>query len=604
MKLVTIPIVSILIIFTGNAQNKDALQKILLETNSTELKKMSESYFKTEKSEKESALKIAKEKGIPTTIKDSFGFSELYKIDVLGNPLYRTAYNTNAANYIKTSNIHTNASLGIALKGAGMKIGIWDGGSARASHEQFTGGRIFVGDVSSLGDHATHVAGTLIGDGIGTGTNAHLSKGMAPLATAKSFSFDHDASEMATEASMGLMISNHSYGYRIGWTYHSDPPSVSYSPNSYYFGRYTDVSKSIDNIAWNAPYYLSFFAAGNHRSDGFSGSHYHSNSSGVFNDAHPHDGDQVGSDYYDLIGPHGCAKNNLTVGAVNGDNGSMTDFSSFGPTDDGRVKPDLVTDGHQLYSSIGTSNNSYSSYSGTSMASPTLAGSALLLQEYYQRINSGSSMRSSTLKGLLINTATDIGNSGPDYRFGWGAANAETAATTIKDNMTHKHIFEEKIRYNNTSQVVTIINGTTTLDPSTFIIKVKPIMGSIVPLKATLCWIDPPSNAGPLTIYDDPTRKLINDFDLRIHDEMGNDYRPYVLNPAIPEALATNGDNIRDNVEQILINNPTPNRTYIITVKRKSGVTDFQPFSLIINGNINPSYSGYRIVSTNSSGSF
>ncbi len=123
-------------------------------------------------------------------------------------------------------------------------------------------------------------------------------------------------------------------------------------------------------------------------------------------------------------------KNILTVGAVNpiaaGYSSAadvlMSSFSSWGPTDDGRIKPDVVADGVGLTSSIASSNNAYATYSGTSMATPNVTGSLLLLQEYYVQLHPGIFMRSATLKGLTIHTADEAGpNPGPDYQFGWGA---------------------------------------------------------------------------------------------------------------------------------------------------------------------------------------
>ena len=60
----------------------------------------------------------------------------------------------------------------------------------------------------------------------------------------------------------------------------------------------------------------------------------------------------------------------------------MSSFSCWGPTDDGRIKPDVVADGVGVLSSVSSSNTSYSSLSGTSMASPNASGSLLLLQDY------------------------------------------------------------------------------------------------------------------------------------------------------------------------------------------------------------------------------
>src|SRR5690606_2085490 len=119
------------------------------------------------------------------------------------------------------------------------------------------------------------------------------------------------------------------------------------------------------------------------------------------------------NDGYDIIPTYGTAKNILTVGAIEPfssgyfqpSDAVLAGFSSWGPTDDGRIKPDIVADGRNILSSTAVSPNSYASLSGTSMASPLVAGSLFLLQEYYAQLHGGSFMRSATLKSLLIHTA-------------------------------------------------------------------------------------------------------------------------------------------------------------------------------------------------------
>ncbi len=97
----------------------------------------------------------------------------------------------------------------------------------------------------------------------------------------------------------------------------------------------------------------------------------------------------------------------------------LADFSSLGPTGDGRIKPEVVADGVNVLSSISTADNAYDIYSGTSMATPATAGSSFLLQEYYQKLHGGTFMHSSTLKGLLIHTTDEAGNCARAGLFIW-----------------------------------------------------------------------------------------------------------------------------------------------------------------------------------------
>jgi hypothetical protein len=180
-------------------------------------------------------------------------------------------------------------------------------------------------------------------------------------------------------------------------------------------------------------------------------------------------------------------------------------------------------------------------------------------------------MRASTIKGLIIHTADDLGNSGPDYKFGWGLMNAEAAAKQIRLHYyfpAAKKIVESVLNAVNTMETYTIVcNGN-------------------IPIKATLCWTDPPASAA--IGLDNPSPRLINDLDLRIIEPNGSaTYYPFVLNPRRPSDAATTGDNILDNVEQVLITSPRCPGTYTVQVSHKGTLTNNQQYySLIISGQV------------------
>ena len=265
------------------------------------------------------------------------------------------------------------------------------------------------------------------------------------------------------------------------------------------------------------------------------------------------------------------AKNILTVGAVNDYPGGyssfpgvtgvqMSTFSGWGPTDDGRIKPDLVGNGVEVYSAtsdwlfLGLFWIDHNIFSGTSMAAPNVSGSLLLLQEHYQDTHAGASMKSATLKALAIHSADESGDGpGPDYEFGYGLLNTLTAAKVISEDGGAHRIIEETL--SNSAVVVTQVDVN---EPEAVI-------------KATLVWTDPPGT--PVAASIDPTDlMLVNDLDLRITSASGI-HQPWVLNPAIPEATATTGNNFRDNVEQVVISDGGPG-TYFVEVTHKGTLLD------------------------------
>lgn len=526
------------------------------------------------------ALKVATEKKwlLNGKLKND-RFFQLYGIDEAGYPLYlATESNAQAGITTRTDQFYAGGSLGLSLNGSSAtvknKLGIWDGGAVLATHQELTSRITQQDQTTGTNAHATHVAGTLIAQGV-----SPLARGMAFGASLKAWDFTSDNSEM-TVAAADLLVSNHSYGFLAGWSYDEGRgrwawygnPSIS-ATEDYKFGFYDTSTQNWDKIANSAPYYLIVKSAGNNRSEigPGAGEYYYLGSSSDTSAV-----ERSKNDGFDILSTTSTAKNILTVGAVNGTNGKaplqssdirISSFSSWGPTDDGRIKPDIVAVGVNLLSSVNTSNTSYAVYSGTSMASPQAAGSVLLLQELYAQKNDGLLMRSSTLKGLVLHTADDAGNVGPDYIYGWGLLNMEKAGKAILNADKSYDISERTITSgaNFTQRVIASGKGQ---------------------LTATICWTDPEGTATSASAanLNNRTPKLVNDLDVRISDGT-NTFLPYILNPDEPSALATKGDNIRDNVEQIIIPNAIPGKTYTITVSHKNTLKNgTQDYALILSG--------------------
>ncbi len=498
----------------------------------------------------------AAEHNLPVSFENDKGvFFELQYISEFGVPMYYKTDNRNAAKTVSTDKVYPSGGAGLDLDGTGITPRIWDAGGIRLQHQEF-GGRVVQGDnPSSTHWHSTHCAGTMMASGVQSSA-----KGMAYNADLRAFDWNSDNSEMASEAANGALISNHSYGFGRGWTWNNGwdwngTPSVS-TEEDYLFGFYDTEAKAWDNIAVNAPYYLIVKSAGNDRNEGPNNGQY------------PKDGP------YDCISHGSIGKNVMTVGAVHdipgGWNGpgsvSMSSFSSWGPADDGRVKPDIVANGVGLYSTTDQSNTSYTSSDGTSMSSPSAAGSMALLQQHWEDLNgAGNYMRAATLKGLVIHTADEAGSTpGPDYKFGWGLMNTKTAALLISEDQNTNVIDEAILGEGGEFKVVLSVDGSEDL-------------------KVTICWTDPAGQ--PTSPQLDPsTPMLVNDLDMKVTNS-GNTYFPWKLNRTSHSAAATNNsENNVDNVEVIFIENPAAGN-YLVTVDHDGNLSGgSQAFSIMISG--------------------
>lgn len=544
-------------------------------TDTERLRFLADSFAQVFTAEKAEAIAWARENNYPVrTVMEDGTETEIMRIEN-GHPVYYTTNNDDAALSTNTNDLWNGGSLGLNLEGQGMTIGEWDGGSVRSTHQEFNPAvgstRVTQGDAASNPSpswHATHVAGTMMAEG-----DVAAAQGMAPQADLHAYDWNSDDSEMSTEAASGLLVSNHSYGSITGWYSNSGTwywygtPSVS-ATEDYNFGRYNSSARSWDLIAEAAPYYLICKSAGNDRNDDHNGSHQVWSGGWVTStDARDPDG---GVDGYDCVGPQGTAKNILTVAAV-GDvtpgytqpsDVSMSSFSGWGPTDDGRIKPDISGNGIGLYSTDDDNDTDYRNSNGTSMSSPNVAGSLILLQQHYHSLNSAY-MRSSTLKALAIHTANECGsNDGPDYAFGWGLLDAAAAANAIT-NTAENTILEAALSDGGTWSYTFTANGVT-------------------PFSATMAWIDPAGTATG-SVLNPSAPRLVNDLDIRLTDGTTT-WSPWILDPSNPSNAATTGDNFRDNVEKIETA-ILPAGTYTVNITHKGSLSgSSQAFSLIMTG--------------------
>jgi hypothetical protein len=464
---------------------------------------------------------------------------ELQFITEDGSPIYFQTFNANAAISTRANYLNSGGGLGLNLNGDDLTAHIWDGGLARSTHQEYDGAggnnRFSIGDgTTTLHYHSAHVAGTIMASGVDAGA-----KGMAWQANAIGYDWNNDTSEATTAASAGMLISNHSYGYQ-----------ASVIPDSW-FGQYGSDARDWDAIMRNAPYYLMVVAAGNDGNDNTS-------------NGSPLDGQSA----YDKLSGHATAKNNLVVAngqdaSINPD-GSLNSVlrnsgSSEGPTDDYRIKPDIMGNGTSLYSTFETSNTAYGNLTGTSMASPNVAGTLLLLQEHYVNLH-GNFMKAATLKGLALHTADDVAPTGPDAQTGWGLMNAKKAAETLTTAAA--------------SSGSAIVEELSLSQGQTYQITVQ--ANDVDPLMASISWTDLAGAVNNETNSNTPA--LINDLDIRLSN--GTTYTPWRLNAVNSN---TKGDNIVDPYERIDINGASG--TYTLTVTHKGTLSGgAQNFSLIVTG--------------------
>ncbi len=481
--------------------------------------------------------------------------------------------NLDGLNLIKVTNNPFITTYG--LTGQNYKIGIVDGGSVYKHYEFSNSDRVKYQETPSVDDHATHVAGTCASYGYDA-----QSRGVAREANIYSYTFDDWENSLRQCGINGYNSCNNSWGYIIGWdgSYYFGLSYEYYianyqsgllrSPN---FGKYSIYSRDLDTISKTYNNLFMCFAAGNDRNDGYSGGTWYiyrnSTSSWVAMNPNTYPPPEPDGDY-NSIGMLGSAKNILTVGASVDSSITPTGFSNWGPTNDNRIKPEIMANGDSVYSTLASGYTAYGRYSGTSMATPFATGCGCLIQQFILE-QLGYFPESALVKACLIHgaSATEI-----NAKNGYGLINMENTLFFL-DYVKQQNIFN--------IQRETMTNSKT-IDSFTF---TNLGTGSFV---ATLCYND--IQGTPQTDYSS-TQVIVNRLALYIENN-GTYYYPYRLESQTTNAvMKTSSSSYNeslvydwDNTQKILIPSGLTG-TVSIYVKRMNTLNGDQNYILLISNN-------------------
>ncbi len=445
---------------------------------------------------------------------------------------------TNVYNYFNEFNLFGEGQI-VAVADTGLDIGVHNS----SFHADFLNKSVEIIElVGSDGasdldsGHGTHVAGSVLGNGVLSGADLEnnnyvgSNSGMAPKSD-----LYFQALEYWTGSDFGLGVPNNlatgmfEPAYVFGAQIHSnswgDPTSL---------GDYSSESVDVDTFTWNNKDMIILFAAGNCGTGGNNCEYSGANS----------------------VLPPGTSKNAITVGASSVDL-SIASFSSKGPTDDGRIKPDVVAPGSGITSTkshVNGGSGDYSVKSGTSMATPTTAGIVSLLREYLIKNKSISSPTSALVKAMLINGAKDITGTMPDMNQGWGFVDLNR--TIFEDNKNSLELFE-------------ISSGLSTSQEYEYNFTINK---SSLEFRVSLVWTDYPSSVGA-------GNKLVNNLDLVLispdgTEYFGNDFS-YPFNDSV---------DLLNNVEGIRIK-LSDSGNYSLKIKGSNVPNGPQPFSYVISTN-------------------
>ncbi|MDG2139087.1 MAG: S8 family serine peptidase [Flavobacteriales bacterium] len=425
-----------------------------------------------------------------SNLEDFININEVWYIEPIDPP--SVAENKTARTLHRSNAINTNYASGAHYNGEGINIMMQDDGLVGPHIDRQ--GRLdqsfCIGCSSNINnDHGDHVSGTIMG----AGNLDPIAKGMA------------DGSFLYVFSS-----SNNNYDDVPTIYQNNDVIITSKSYSNGCNAGYTSLAKDLDEQINLYPSLTHVFSAGN---NGTSDCGY-----------------GAGSGWGNVTGGHKQAKNVICVANLT-QISNLAGSSSRGPAADGRIKPDVGAKGTSVNSTL--PGNTYDSFTGTSMACPGVAGCMAQLYQAYKELNGNINPPSALMKCIVLNSADDLGNPGPDFKYGWGEINVMRGLNILEEGNYQSGAISQASSNNHD---IIIPNG-------------------IKEMKIMVYWHDKEASTSS-------TIALVNNLDIQLATPLGNTISPWVLDPT-PNSLLLDSDAVRgidslNNMEQITIKDPVP----------------------------------------------
>ena len=487
-----------------------AMNKININDHSNELNQLDVSPYEYGKDSRFAYCELSNAQ-IDILIKKSW-IRSIELIDEPGQP-----ESTEGRSIQKSNVINSDLSNGLSFNADGIKLLVRDDGVV-GPHIDFEG-RLTNLTNDFTGTHGDGVAGVMGGAGNIDPSVEGGASGADILVINYQANFQDTTLDLHLNGDVLITNSSYSNGCNAG---------------------YTSTTQTVDKHIFDHPTLMHVFSAGNSNN----------------NDCGYGAGDQWGN----ITGGHKMGKNVIAVANLYND-ASLVGSSSRGPAHDGRIKPDMAAHGQGQMST--DPDNEYAAFGGTSAAAPSLAGNLAQLVEVYKSLNNNSIPKSALIKAAAMNSATDLGNAGPDFRYGYGMINTGRAYEVIANN---QYLFGSISQSGNNSHTVTVPAG-------------------VGQLRIMLYWHDPEGTVNT-------NKALVNDLDLTVNGTL----QPLVLNPA-PNATTLNspavpGVDRLNNVEQVVVDTPTAG-TYNVQINGfqvPSGPQEYVLVYSFINDDVKVTY--------------